>query len=139
MDSMREKIEKRAYEFYLARGGQPGNHEEDWARAEAEIKAEMAAKEKQAKSKEQAAPKQEAPKAAPKQEAPKAAPKQEAPKAAPKQEAPKAAPKQEARKSKKKLLQLPLQRKRQLKRNPPDIRGLIWRAVQVSCPQLFLF
>jgi len=31
-----EQIAKRAYEFYLARGGEHGHAEEDWAQAESE-------------------------------------------------------------------------------------------------------
>ena len=31
-----EEIARRAYEFYLARGGEHGHAEEDWARAESE-------------------------------------------------------------------------------------------------------
>lgn len=32
-----QRIEKRAYELYLARGGQPGNEQDDWLRAEREL------------------------------------------------------------------------------------------------------
>lgn len=38
MDEMlKEKIAKRAYELFLARGGQHGYHLEDWLQAEKEI------------------------------------------------------------------------------------------------------
>ena len=33
-----EQIAKRAYELYLARGSQEGNHEDDWLMAEAELR-----------------------------------------------------------------------------------------------------
>jgi hypothetical protein len=39
-ESVRKKIEQRAYEFFLKRGGKDGHHVEDWARAEKEIMAE---------------------------------------------------------------------------------------------------
>lgn len=39
-ESLRKKIEQRAYEFYLKRGGKHGYHLEDWARAEKEIMGE---------------------------------------------------------------------------------------------------
>ena len=39
-ESLRKKIEQRAYEFYLKRGGKHGYHLEDWARAEKEIMTE---------------------------------------------------------------------------------------------------
>ena len=32
-----EEIAKRSYELYLARGGEHGHADEDWARAEAEL------------------------------------------------------------------------------------------------------
>lgn len=32
-----EQIAQRAYELYLARGGQHGRHEEDWTQAEREL------------------------------------------------------------------------------------------------------
>jgi hypothetical protein len=32
-----EEISRRAYEFYLARGGELGHAEKDWARAESEL------------------------------------------------------------------------------------------------------
>lgn len=37
MASMREMIEKRAYELFLERGGVHGYHMEDWLQAEKEI------------------------------------------------------------------------------------------------------
>jgi hypothetical protein len=37
-EELREMIEKRAYELYLERGGHHGEHENDWYRAEEEIK-----------------------------------------------------------------------------------------------------
>jgi hypothetical protein len=36
-DSTRQKIEKRAYELFLARNGVHGYHLEDWVKAEREI------------------------------------------------------------------------------------------------------
>ncbi len=33
-----EQIARRAYEIYLARGGQHGNHEQDWHQAERELR-----------------------------------------------------------------------------------------------------
>jgi hypothetical protein len=43
--SIREKIERRAYEIYLRRGSGHGSHEDDWAQAEKEIMAELNKKE----------------------------------------------------------------------------------------------
>ncbi|HEX2957115.1 MAG TPA: DUF2934 domain-containing protein [Chitinispirillaceae bacterium] len=43
--SIREKIERRAYEIYLRRGSSHGSHEDDWAQAEKEIMAELNKKE----------------------------------------------------------------------------------------------
>ncbi len=40
MESLQERIAKRAYELFLARGGQHGYHIQDWAQAEKEIKEE---------------------------------------------------------------------------------------------------
>lgn len=37
MEAIRQKIEKRAYELFLRRGGQHGYHIEDWLRAEKEV------------------------------------------------------------------------------------------------------
>ncbi|XXF79843.1 DUF2934 domain-containing protein [Myxococcaceae bacterium GXIMD 01537] len=33
-----EEIARRAYDIFVARGGQHGNHEEDWLQAERELK-----------------------------------------------------------------------------------------------------
>ena len=33
-----EQVARRAYEIYMARGAQPGRHEEDWYQAERELK-----------------------------------------------------------------------------------------------------
>lgn len=43
--SLREKIERRAYEIYLRRGSTHGSHSDDWAQAEKEIMAELNKKE----------------------------------------------------------------------------------------------
>jgi hypothetical protein len=40
MESLQERIAKRAYELFLARGGQHGYHIQDWTQAEKEIKEE---------------------------------------------------------------------------------------------------
>lgn len=40
MESLQQRIAKRAYELFLARGGQHGYHIQDWAQAEKEIKEE---------------------------------------------------------------------------------------------------
>jgi len=37
MDSLKEFIEKRAYQLFLDRGGEHGYHIEDWLQAEKEI------------------------------------------------------------------------------------------------------
>jgi hypothetical protein len=37
MDSLKELIEKRAYQLFLDRGGEHGYHIEDWLQAEKEI------------------------------------------------------------------------------------------------------
>jgi hypothetical protein len=37
MQPTQEEIAKRAYEIFLARGGEHGHHEEDWLRAESEL------------------------------------------------------------------------------------------------------
>ena len=42
-ESVRKKIEERAYQLFLKRGGVHGYHVEDWARAEKEVLAEVAA------------------------------------------------------------------------------------------------
>jgi hypothetical protein len=52
MESLQERIAKRAYELFLARGGQHGYHIQDWAQAEKEIKEEE--EQRLAKEKEQA-------------------------------------------------------------------------------------
>lgn len=36
-----EEIAKRAFELFLARGGQHGHHEDDWLRAERELRERM--------------------------------------------------------------------------------------------------
>jgi hypothetical protein len=36
-ESVRKKIELRAYDLFLKRGGKHGHHAEDWARAEKEV------------------------------------------------------------------------------------------------------
>lgn len=36
-ENLRQRIEKRAYELYEARGSEPGHELEDWTKAEAEI------------------------------------------------------------------------------------------------------
>ncbi len=41
MESLQERIAKRAYELFLARGGQHGYHIQDWDQAEKEIKEEQ--------------------------------------------------------------------------------------------------
>ena len=46
MESMREMIEKRAYQLFLKRGGAHGYHMQDWVQAEKEVTAEIAAKKK---------------------------------------------------------------------------------------------
>jgi len=52
MDSLQEKIAKRAYELFLSRGGQHGYHIQDWAQAEREILAEEEAAKKKTKVKD---------------------------------------------------------------------------------------
>jgi hypothetical protein len=42
-ESLKKKIEERAYQLFLKRGGVHGYHVEDWARAEKEVLAEDAA------------------------------------------------------------------------------------------------
>jgi hypothetical protein len=39
-ESLKKKIEARAYQLFLKRGGAHGYHHEDWARAEKEVMAE---------------------------------------------------------------------------------------------------
>jgi hypothetical protein len=41
VDSIKEMIEKRAYELFLDRGGVHGYHIEDWLQAEKEIVAQL--------------------------------------------------------------------------------------------------
>ena len=41
MDSIKELIEKRAYQLFLDRGGEHGYHIEDWLQAEKEILAQL--------------------------------------------------------------------------------------------------
>lgn len=36
-ENTKNRIEKRAYELFVARGGQDGYHMEDWLKAEGEI------------------------------------------------------------------------------------------------------
>jgi Protein of unknown function (DUF2934) len=38
MESLQQKIQQRAYDLFLQRGGQPGHAMEDWVKAEKEIK-----------------------------------------------------------------------------------------------------
>jgi len=42
MDPSREEIERRAYEIYKQRGGATGSPDEDWLRAEQELRAAKA-------------------------------------------------------------------------------------------------
>jgi Protein of unknown function (DUF2934) len=49
--TLRNKIEKRAYEIFLHRGAQPGHHFDDWVKAEKEITAEMSKDKGQAQKK----------------------------------------------------------------------------------------
>lgn len=37
-ESMKDRVSKRAYELYQERGGEHGRHEEDWHRAEQEVR-----------------------------------------------------------------------------------------------------
>jgi hypothetical protein len=53
--TLRNRIEKRAYEIFLHRGAQPGHHFDDWVKAEKEVMAEIA-KEKSGKAPAAAAP-----------------------------------------------------------------------------------
>ena len=39
-----EEVARRAYEIYLARGGEPGHEQEDWLRAEKELKERAASR-----------------------------------------------------------------------------------------------
>lgn len=40
--SLKNRIEKRAYEIFLHRGALPGYHFDDWVKAEKEVMAEIA-------------------------------------------------------------------------------------------------
>jgi hypothetical protein len=40
--NLEEEIRRRAYELFQERGGEHGRHDEDWQRAEAEIRARYA-------------------------------------------------------------------------------------------------
>jgi peptide methionine sulfoxide reductase MsrB len=42
--SIRQQIERRAYEIYLSRGGEHGSHDDDWTIAEKEIMDELNSK-----------------------------------------------------------------------------------------------
>jgi hypothetical protein len=37
-----DEVARRAYEIYLARGGEPGHEQEDWLRAEKELREQAA-------------------------------------------------------------------------------------------------
>ena len=50
---IRSKIEKRAYELFLARGARHGYHMQDWQQAEKEVLAEVEAQQKATKKEEQ--------------------------------------------------------------------------------------
>jgi hypothetical protein len=41
-ETLRKKVEERAYELFVKRGGAHGYHMEDWTRAEKELTAEAA-------------------------------------------------------------------------------------------------
>ena len=49
MADLRRRIEERAYQLYLERGGRGGDAVSDWQRAEREIMAEVSAEERKAK------------------------------------------------------------------------------------------
>ncbi|MBN1307541.1 MAG: DUF2934 domain-containing protein [Chitinispirillaceae bacterium] len=49
MESLQDKIAKRAYELFQARGGQHGYHIDDWVQAEKEVLKSTAAHAGQAK------------------------------------------------------------------------------------------
>jgi hypothetical protein len=40
--NLEEEIRRRAYELYLERAGRPGNQQEDWVRAEQQVRMQMA-------------------------------------------------------------------------------------------------
>ena len=48
-DELHRRIAERAYSLFLARGGEHGHDEEDWLRAEAEIRLELEGEVKTAK------------------------------------------------------------------------------------------
>jgi hypothetical protein len=50
-ESLKKKIELRAYQLFLKRGGLHGYHHEDWAKAEKEILAEESAQKPSSASK----------------------------------------------------------------------------------------
>lgn len=41
-----DEVARRAYEIYLARGGEPGHEQEDWLRAEKELREQGASSKK---------------------------------------------------------------------------------------------
>ncbi|HXB54206.1 MAG TPA: DUF2934 domain-containing protein [Vicinamibacteria bacterium] len=41
-----DEVARRAYEIYLARGGEPGHEREDWLRAERELREQAASAKK---------------------------------------------------------------------------------------------
>jgi hypothetical protein len=43
MAQLYDEIRRRAYEYYMERGGQHGSHEADWHRAESEVLSKYAA------------------------------------------------------------------------------------------------
>lgn len=57
MESVREEIERRAYELFMARGGQDGYHIQDWLQAEKEVTDSIAKKQKALEKKSQPAAK----------------------------------------------------------------------------------
>jgi hypothetical protein len=44
-----QEVARRAYEIYLARGGEPGHDQEDWLRAEKELREQAASSKKAAR------------------------------------------------------------------------------------------
>jgi hypothetical protein len=70
MESVQERVAKRAYELFEARGGQHGYHIEDWLQAEKEVSNSIAAAAKP-KTVKKAAVKKPEPKAEKKAAAPK--------------------------------------------------------------------
>jgi hypothetical protein len=61
-ESLKKKIEIRAYQLFLKRGGAHGYHVQDWAKAEKEILAEESGARNDGAQKNQAAPKPAQPK-----------------------------------------------------------------------------